>query len=287
MFKTLKKINFFLKNKKDLYLIESEDSEDFVIDLLINERLIGIDTEFNWRKTYFPELSLLQIATESRILLIDFLKYKKIDFLKEILESRDKLIIMHSSRNDATVLNTNLKIKLKGTFDIQIAEKLTTGGDIKNYGSIVHDYFSYKLAKSETNSNWLKRPLTNKQLEYAADDVNFLIPVYKKQVKKLEKINKRKEVLKLSKKEVELGNQELHVSRVKKLKKATKDEKAIFLWREKQASKRNLPPSFIFENRSLKEITKAAKNKTNELSKITKLFKDDSSVNDFFKFIKR
>ena len=194
---------------------------------------------------------------------------------------------MHSSRNDATVLNTNLKIKLKGTFDIQIAEKLTTGGDIKNYGSIVHDYFSYKLAKSETNSNWLKRPLTNKQLEYAADDVNFLIPVYKKQVKKLEKINKRKEVLKLSKKEVELGNQELHVSRVKKLKKATKDEKAIFLWREKQASKRNLPPSFIFENRSLKEITKAAKNKTNELSKITKLFKDDSSVNDFFKFIKR
>ena len=287
MFKTLKKINFFLKNKKDLYLIESEDNEDFVIDSLINERLIGIDTEFNWRKTYFPELSLLQIATESRILLIDFLKYKKIDFLKEILESRDKLIIMHSSRNDATVLNTNLKIKLKSTFDIQIAEKLTTGGDIKNYGSIVHDYFSYKLAKSETNSNWLKRPLTNKQLEYAADDVNFLIPVYKKQVKKLEKINKRKEVLKLSKKEVELGNQELHVSRVKKLKKATKDEKAIFLWREKQASKRNLPPSFIFENRSLKEITKAAKNKTNELSKITKLFKDDSSVNDFFKFIKR
>lgn len=286
MFKTLKKINFFLKNKKDLYLIESEDSEDFVIDSLINERLIGIDTEFNWRKTYFPELSLLQIATESRILLIDFLKYKKIDFLKEILESKDKLIIMHSSRNDATVLNTNLKIKLKGTFDIQIAEKLTTGGDIKNYGSIVHDYFSYKLAKSETNSNWLKRPLTNKQLEYAADDVNFLIPVYKKQVKKLEKINKRKEVLKLSKKEVELGNQELHVSRVKKLNKATKDEKAIFLWREKQASKRNLPPSFIFENRSLKEITKAAKNKTNELSKITKLFKDDSSVNDFFKFIK-
>lgn len=286
MFKTLKKINFFLKNKKDLYLIESEDNEDFVIDSLINERLIGIDTEFNWRKTYFPELSLLQIATESRILLIDFLKYKKIDFLKEILESRDKLIIMHSSRNDATVLNTNLKIKLKSTFDIQIAEKLTTGGDIKNYGSIVHDYFSYKLAKSETNSNWLKRPLTNKQLEYAADDVNFLIPVYKKQVKKLEKINKRKEVLKLSKKEVELGNQELHVSRVKKLKKATKDEKAIFLWREKQASKRNLPPSFIFENRSLKEITKAAKNKTNELSKITKLFKDDSSVNDFFKFIK-
>ena len=286
MFKTLKKINFFLKNKKDLYLIESEDNEDFVIDSLINERLIGIDTEFNWRKTYFPELSLLQIATESRILLIDFLKYKKIDFLKEILESKDKLIIMHSSRNDATVLNTNLKIKLKGTFDIQIAEKLTTGGDIKNYGSIVHDYFSYKLAKSETNSNWLKRPLTNKQLEYAADDVNFLIPVYKKQVKKLEKINKRKEVLKLSKKEVELGNQELHVSRVKKLNKATKDEKAIFLWREKQASKRNLPPSFIFENRSLKEITKAAKNKTNELSKITKLFKDDSSVNDFFKFIK-
>ena len=286
MLSILKKIDFFLKKKKEIYFIESEDDREFIIDSLVNEKLIGIDTEFNWRKTYFPELSLLQISTESKILLIDFLKFKKLKFLKEILENKDKLIIMHSSRSDATVLNTNLKIQLKNTFDIQIAEKLISQGDIKNYGLIVLDYFGFKLAKSETNSNWLKRPLTKNQLEYAAEDVNYLIPIYKKQLKKLKKINRKKETLKISQKEVELGNQELHVSRLKKLKKASKEEKAIFLWREKQASLKNLPPSFIFENRSLKEITKAAVNKKDQSNRIIKLFKDNSSANDFFKFIK-
>ena len=116
--------------------------------------------------------------------------------------------------------------------------------------------------------------------------LTYLIQIYKKQLKKLKKINRKKETLKISQKEVELGNQELHVSRLKKLKKASKEEKAIFLWREKQASLKNLPPSFIFENRSLKEITKAAVNKKDQSNRIIKLFKDNSSANDFFKFIK-
>ena len=85
MLKSLKKINFFLKKKKEIYLIESLDDKAFVEDSLLNEKLIGIDTEFNWRKTYFPELSLLQVSTESRILLIDYLKFKSLSFLKKIL----------------------------------------------------------------------------------------------------------------------------------------------------------------------------------------------------------
>ena len=262
MLKSLKKINFFLKKKKEIYLIESIDDKAFVEDSLLNEKLIGIDTEFNWRKTYFPELSLLQISTESQILLIDYLKFKSLSFLKKILESNQRLIIAHSSRSDATVLSTNLKIKLKNTFDIQLAEKEINGGFIKNYGSIVSTYSGYELDKSETNSNWLKRPLKGKQLEYAANDVNFLIPIYKKQIKKLKKRDKVKKVMLDSRKEVEKGNQELHISRLKKLKRASNDERDIFIWRERQASIKNLPPSFIFEDKFLKQITKEVRKKS-------------------------
>lgn len=283
MLKSLKKINFFLKKKKEIYLIESLDDKAFVEDSLLNEKLIGIDTEFNWRKTYFPELSLLQVSTESRILLIDYLKFKSLSFLKKILESNQRLIIMHSSRSDATVLSTNLKIKLKNTFDIQLAEKEINGGFIKNYGSIVLNYSGYKLDKSETNSNWLKRPLKSKQLEYAANDVNFLIPIYKKQIKKLKKRDQVKKVMLDSRKEVEKGNQELHISRLKKLKRASNDEKDIFIWREKQASIKNLPPSFIFEDKFLKQITKEVKK--NKSQEIIKFFKDSSSINDFLQHI--
>ena len=280
----LKKLGFNLKNKKTTYLVESEEHEDFVKEALEEEKYIGIDTEFNWRNTYFPELSLLQISSSSKILLIDCLKYKKLGFLNKILEDKAKIIIMHSSRSDTTVLNTNLKIKLNNCFDIQIAEKFINGGEIKNYGFIVHKYFGHELNKSETNSNWLKRPLTNKQLEYAADDVNFLIPIYKKQLKKLKKLKKEKEAIKEFWKETMLGNQELYISRLKKLKKASKQERDIFLWREQHAIKKNLPPSYIFDDKFLKTITKKINKKT-EPDEFLKFFKDSSSANDFIKFI--
>ena len=281
----LKKLGFNLKNKKTIYLIESEEDEDFVKESLEEEKYIGIDTEFNWRNTYFPELSLLQISTSSKILLIDFLKCKKLGFLKNILEDKAKTVIMHSSRSDTTVLNTNLKIRLNNCFDIQIAEKFINGGEIKNYGFIVAKYFGYELDKSETNSNWLKRPLTHKQLEYAADDVNFLIPIYKKQLKDLKKLKKEKDAISAFRKETLLGNQELHISRLKKLKKASKEERDIFLWREKHASEKNLPPSYIFENKFLKTITKKVKNRKEQPDDFLKFFKDNSAVKDFLKFI--
>ena len=285
MIGVLKKLGFNLKNKKTIYLVESEEEEEFVKESLEKEKYIGIDTEFNWRNTYFPELSLLQISTNSKILLIDCLKFKKLGFLNNILEDKAKTIIMHSSRSDTTVLNTNLKIKLNNCFDIQIAEKLINGGEIKNYGYIVAKYFGYELDKSETNSNWLKRPLTHKQLEYAADDVNFLIPIYKKQLKDLKKLKKEKDAISEFRKETLLGNQKLYISRLKKLKKASKEEREIFLWREKHASEKNLPPSYIFEDKFLKTITKKTKQKKEQPEKFLKFFKDNSSAKDFLKFI--
>ena len=286
MISILKKLRFYLKNKKITYLIESEEDEEFVKESLKDEKYIGLDTEFNWRNTYIPELSLLQISTSSKILLIDCLKYKKLGFLNNVLEDKSKTIIMHSSRSDTTVLNTNLKIKLNNSFDIQIAEKHINGGEIKNYRFIVSKYCGYELDKSETNSNWLRRPLTDKQLKYAADDVNFLISIYEKQLKKLKKLKKEKVVNLEFNKEIRLGNQELHISRLRKLKKGSNVEKDIFLWREKYAKEKNIPPSYVFRNKDLKKISNKIRNKEKEPHEIKKLFKDNSAAKDFFKHIK-
>ena len=286
MISILKKFGFYLKNKKKIFLIESEEKEEFVKESLLKEKCIGLDTEFNWRNTYFPELSLLQISTSSKIFLIDCLKFNNLGFLNKVLEDKTKTIIMHSSRSDTTVLNTNLNIKLNNCFDIQIAEKHINGGEIKNYGFIVSKYCGYELDKSETNSNWLKRPLTEEQLKYAADDVNFLIFIYKTQLKKLKKLKKEKVVNLEFIKEIRLGNQELHVSRLRKLKKASNVEKDIFLWREKYAKEKNIPPSYVFGNKDLKKISNKIKNKEKEPYEIKKLFKDNSAAKDFLKYIK-
>ena len=165
-----------------------------------SKKILGIDTEFDWRTTYFPVLSILQIATKNKIFLIDCLKCKNLKKLKNILEDQDRLIVFHSSRSDTTVLNTNLNIKVKNTYDIQVAEKIISGGDIKNYASLVKKYFNFSLNKSETNSNWLKRPLSSNQVKYAAEDVNFLIEIYKKQIKILQKKSLDKKAFESSKK---------------------------------------------------------------------------------------
>ena len=80
------------------------------------------------------------------------------------LENHDCLKIFHSVRSDATVLSKCLNCKCRNVFDIQIAEKLILKGEIQSYGKIVERYFGLKLDKTETNSNWLKRPLTENQV---------------------------------------------------------------------------------------------------------------------------
>ena len=278
-------LNFFLK-KKEVYLIQSYLDKEFVIDIISNENIIGIDTEFDWRNTYFPKLSLLQISASNKILLIDCIKIKDLKFLKNLLEDKKKLIVIHSARSDTTVLNTNLKIKIKNVFDVQIAEKLISKSEILNYGKIVKKYFSVSLNKSETKSNWLKRPFTEDQLSYAADDVNFLIEIYKKQLKILKKLRLVERAFQDSEKESFFGNQDLYISRLKKIKKASKLEKKIFMWREKYAEKKNIPPSKIFKDKELKSVAKEIKNKKYKDDFFKKFFKDSTTLKDFFSEIK-
>lgn len=277
--------NFF-NFKKDIYLINPSEDKEFLIEILNKETILGIDTEFDWRNTYFPKLCLLQIATKSKILLIDCKRSDKVNFLKKLLEDKRKLIIFHSSRSDTTVLYTNLNIKIENAFDIQIAERNISNGNIENYASIVNKYFYKNLKKTETNSNWLKRPLSNDQLSYAADDVNFLIEIYLEQIKILKKNKLFFKTLDESKKESKLGNQDLHVSRVKRLKKPSGMEKKVFLWREQYASQLNIPTSYIFKNNDLKKIASLSQCKKKNFEEISRLFKNNSAAKAFTAYLK-
>ncbi len=288
MIDILKKLGFYLLNKKPIYLIETEEDFNFLIFSIENDEILGIDTEFDWRTTYFPILSLLQIATKDKIFLIDCLKFKNLKnqkSLRNILEDHNRLIVFHSSRSDTTVLYTNLNIIVKNVYDIQIAEKIIHGGEIKNYASIVKEYLNFSLNKSETNSNWLKRPFTKNQINYAANDVRFLIKIYNKQKKILKKKNAYFTVKDLTNKEVTLGSQKLYISRLKKFKSHKKIEKDLFMWRENMAMERNVPPSYIFKDKYFKKILKAF---DEDISKdiIHKILKNEKLANNLIESLK-
>ena len=94
----IKNLFSFFKSKKRIIFIESLDDQNSFIEKIKNQNILGLDTEFDWRSTYLPVLSLLQISTNKNIFIVDFLNFKKVKKLKEVLENRKILKILHSSK---------------------------------------------------------------------------------------------------------------------------------------------------------------------------------------------
>ncbi len=248
--------NLFKKKRKDFY-ISDHKGLNFLEEELSKHSIFGLDTEFDWRTTYYPKLSLIQISVAKKLFLIDCLKVNPQSILKKFLEDKKILKIFHSVRSDATVLSKCLSIKTKNTFDIQQAEKLLSHNEIKSYGKIVKNFFGINLEKSETNSNWLKRPLTDLQIRYALDDVDYLLEIYEYQKKELVKTNQLDQAFFFSKKELNLGNESLKKLRLEKNKKKFSiRDREIFLWREDLAEEDDVPPAFIFKDKHINHLSK-------------------------------
>ena len=270
-----KRLAQYISKSSELYSLNKE---------LFKSDIIGIDTEFDWRTTYFPKLSLIQIVTFDKIFIIDFLNIASAPSLISFLENHDCLKIFHSVRSDTTVLSKCLNCKCRNVFDIQIAEKLLLNGEIQSYGKIVERYFGLKLDKKETNSNWLKRPLTENQVIYAQDDVDYLIEIYEVQKKILKKKGLLGQAFMQSKSEANLGNQPLINSRLKKRnKKFTKRDKEVFIWRENQAEKEDVPPGFIFKDKYINHLSKIVPKDTSAKKKVMKIIGDSEISERFIK----
>ena len=277
--------NIFSK-KNPIFFVDSDLKLDEVLREISLEKIIGIDTEFEWRSTYYPKLCLIQISTEKKIFLIDCLKLDSLFKFKSIFENKDIAKIFHAVRSDITVLFCSENFKVVNCFDIQIAEKFLSKGDLKSYAKIVLKYLSLKIDKSETNSNWLKRPFTQEQIDYAANDVRFLIKIYKKQKKILEIKNAYFTVRDLTKREVSLGSQELYIPRLKKFKFQKKIEKDLFMWRENLAMKRNVPPSYILRDKYFKKILKIY-NENISKDNIYDILKNEKLANNLIESLER
>ena len=265
----------FVENKENMKLMVSE---------LESENILAIDTEFDWRTTYHPKISLIQIASKNSIYIIDCLKINLKYLTQKLFNDSTKLLIFHSVRSDATVLSSALKVYVKNVYDIQIAEKQISKKDIQAYGEIVKKYYHIKIDKEETQSNWLRRPLSENQINYAANDVRYLIPIYFIQKKILnKKMNQYSEVLKESEIQAEKGNEKLYKARLKR-KKMSSFEKKLFLWREKIAEEQNTPISYVFKDRKLKDLSNSLKSRN--LKMLTVILGDNYLAKRLIKEIK-
>lgn len=139
---------------------------------------VGLDTEFVRERTYWPQLALVQMAIRDKILLIDPLVPGMTDALRPLLAAPDVLKVMHSASEDLVALSHDCGALPAPLFDTQIAASLCGIGGGMGYQKLVQEVTGVALAKGETRSDWLKRPLSDAQLEYAADDVVHLDAIY-------------------------------------------------------------------------------------------------------------
>jgi ribonuclease D len=140
---------------------------------------IGLDTEFIRERTYWPQLALVQIALdnasgEPTVLLIDPLVPGMTAALAPILANESILKVMHSPSEDLVAFKHACNVVPKPLFDTQQAAALAGIGAGVGYQKLVEQLTGVTLAKGETRSDWLRRPLSPSQLDYAADDVRHL-----------------------------------------------------------------------------------------------------------------
>ena len=138
---------------------------------------VGLDTEFIRERTYWPQLALVQIAlgeSDDDILLVDPLRPGMAKALAPLLADPGVLKLMHSPSEDLVAFKHACGVLPAPLFDTQAAAALCGLGAGLGYQKLVQAVTGVELAKGETRSDWLRRPLSPAQLDYAADDVRYL-----------------------------------------------------------------------------------------------------------------
>ena len=160
------------------------------LDHIEDEILLAIDTEFRRVDSYFPELCLIQIATLDKLECIDVLTLDNLEPLFVKLYDKKTKWIVHSARQDVEALFYLSGRIPSAIFDTQIAASFLNYPLQISYQSLTESLQNVRLEKKFTRFDWKKRPLPTDVLQYAIDDVRYLIPIFNQLSNELIKQNK-------------------------------------------------------------------------------------------------
>lgn len=146
-----------------------------LVDRLLAQPRYALDTEFHRERTYFPKLALVQIASADELVLVDPLSCD-LSPLGRLFDS-DVLAVLHAAQQDLDVLHHAVRAVPRRLFDTQLAAGFL-GQSTPSLVSLLQSELRVSAAKGDRLTDWLRRPLSDDQCDYAAADVAHLLELH-------------------------------------------------------------------------------------------------------------
>jgi ribonuclease D len=233
---------------------------------------IGIDTEFVSEDTYRPELCLIQLATKDDLVVVDpYQAGDLLPFWKTIAEG-DQITIVHAAREELNFALNACKRPPANLFDTQLAAGFCSSEYPASYGSVVTRFLNARPEKGEQRTDWRRRPLSEEQIDYALEDVRYLLPLHDTMQRKLKKLNRLDwlaEEMTRWLADVNDSRDRPRWRRVAGLGNMAPRNLAIvrelWMWRRREAERRDVPPRRVLRDDLIIEL---AKRKSDNIERI-------------------
>ncbi|MPZ68989.1 MAG: ribonuclease D, partial [Actinobacteria bacterium] len=245
-------------------ILTSQSDIDDLVEGARAEGRVGLDTEFMREKTYRARLCLVQVSTPGEILLIDPLENVDLKGIGDLISSPEVEVVVHAGRQDFELFYEGMGAVPSRVFDVQVAAGFAGIGASLPYNRLIEETVGARVDKGESYTNWCKRPLTQAQLHYAANDVRFLLDasdILKKKLTELGRLAWVEEELLSFEKEALYSADPAEAWRRVSGKGSLRGKHLAILrevarWREETASRRDIPRGWVLKDQTLVEIAR-------------------------------
>lgn len=256
--------------------IESDESLVSLCHQLEQSAVLAVDTEFVRTRTLYPKLGLLQVCDGKTIALIDPIAINDLSPFWALLTNSNIQKVLHACSEDLEVFLTQANCRPVNLIDSQVMMSFLGHGLSLGYAATVQHYLNIELDKSNSRTDWTKRPLTNSQIKYAGADVEYLYQIFPLLMAELVDTPwldaaRLDTELMIEKKFTPIDESQLyqHVKMSWRLNtKQLNSLKFLAQWRYQQAKKRDLPISFVAKDQTILGVAQSLPSSLGEMASI-------------------
>ncbi len=240
------------------------------------EGRLALDVEFIRERTFYPQVALVQVATAERAVLIDPVEGADLTPIDELVLDPTVTKVLHAASQDLEIFYYRTGKIPRNIMDTQIAGSLAGLGHQASYGVMIERTLGVTLKKGESYTDWLRRPLSKKQEEYALDDVRPLLGAYDVLVERLRSKGRlgwaEEEMVRYEDPEYYVTPPDRLFRKVKRF--GTLDPRGLAIlqeltiWRENEAQERDRPRRNIVPDEVLVEVSRGAPRSEDDLSRL-------------------